>query len=362
MKEITKNKARKRKKSRVMIIAFLLHLLLNVGCAKNDSIAETGKDAQSTLPKEQTVTDWTREKESPGKSEMLPEEGTLTGKTIGICMPETEQERWQEDAKQIKMRLEDKGCKVMTEFAENAEKQKDQIETMLVKKAQLLIIAPVESDGLAEVLNKAADQGISVISYDEVIMDTDAVDYYVMFNHYQAGRMQGAYIAERFPIADGQRRATQNMTVQVLTERENSLSAKAMYQGLEDELLLSLEETKILLTQNGEGMDAPVKVRQSQCQESQEREAATLLQVGLCRQNHQRPATDSEEMVVYQDTANEALAVSIVAETMLMDQNIEKAVKALQDQKFECFYNTQSYDNGTGIIPGFLISSEPLKD
>ena len=56
------------------------------------------------------------------------------------------------------------------------------------------------TDKLTDVLKKAKDNGISVIAYDRLLMDTDAVSYYASFDNKKVGTLIGKYISEHMEL------------------------------------------------------------------------------------------------------------------------------------------------------------------
>lgn len=58
----------------------------------------------------------------------------------------------------------------------------------------VMIIAPVKSNSLKEQLQIAKKAQIPVIAFDNLIGDSDAVDYYVGFDNVTVGRMQAEYL------------------------------------------------------------------------------------------------------------------------------------------------------------------------
>lgn len=56
------------------------------------------------------------------------------------------------------------------------------------EKTSALVIAPVDAYGLNDVLEQAYEKSIPVISYDQLIMDTDKINYYVTFDTRKAGK------------------------------------------------------------------------------------------------------------------------------------------------------------------------------
>ncbi|MCL2816757.1 MAG: sugar-binding protein [Clostridiales bacterium] len=119
------------------------------------------------------------------------------GKTqiIGIFMPTENEPRWEQDSDSLMRQLQAKDYKVETYNARgDVAEQIRQIEAMIDKGCDILVIAAIDGSSLTEVLQKAADKKIKVIAYDRLIMDTANVDYYVTFDNYEVGRLQGEYI------------------------------------------------------------------------------------------------------------------------------------------------------------------------
>jgi len=114
---------------------------------------------------------------------------------IGVCMPKKDVERWKLDGSNIRMQLEAKGYRVMLEYADDdPDKQIEQIEAMIEKKCKALIIAAADCFNLDSTLEQAYKEGITVVAYDRLIMDTQYVDYYCTFDNFEIGVEQGNYI------------------------------------------------------------------------------------------------------------------------------------------------------------------------
>ncbi|MEG6573706.1 multiple monosaccharide ABC transporter substrate-binding protein [Caldibacillus debilis] len=123
---------------------------------------------------------------------------------VGIAMPTKSAERWIQDGGNMKKILEEKGYKVDLQYAEDVvENQISQIENMITKGVDVLVIASIDGKSLTNVLEGAKAQNIPVISYDRLIMDTDHVNYYVTFDNYKVGQLQGKYIEEKLGLKEG---------------------------------------------------------------------------------------------------------------------------------------------------------------
>lgn len=116
---------------------------------------------------------------------------------IGVSMPTKSSERWITDGNTMKEELESYGYKVDLQYAENVvEDQLSQIENMIAKGVDVLVIAPIDGESLTEVLEQAANQDIEVISYDRLIMNTDHISYYATFDNYKVGVLEAEYIID----------------------------------------------------------------------------------------------------------------------------------------------------------------------
>lgn len=132
----------------------------------------------------------------------LPAHAQDKGK-IGISMPTVALQRWVIDGLALGRSLGKLDYEPDLKFADNKPKQQiAQIDQMIADGARVLIVAPVDGPALKEVLQKAADKKIKVISYDRLIRDTPNIDGYATFDNYQVGVMQGEDIVRRLGVND----------------------------------------------------------------------------------------------------------------------------------------------------------------
>ena len=90
--------------------------------------------------------------------------------TIGIAMPTKSSARWIADGDNMVKVLQAKGYKTDLQYADNdIPNQLAQVENMITKKEKVLVIAAIDGTTLSDALQKAADAGIKVISYDRLI-------------------------------------------------------------------------------------------------------------------------------------------------------------------------------------------------
>ena len=95
--------------------------------------------------------------------------------------------------------------------------QQQQAEQMITNGANVLLLVNLDSGSGAAIAANAKSQGVKVIDYDRLTLDTDATDYYVSFDNEKVGELQGQGLvdcigdkkgADRRPerLADGQQR------------------------------------------------------------------------------------------------------------------------------------------------------------
>ena len=127
------------------------------------------------------------------------------GGYIGISMPTQSSERWIKDGNTMKEILEAKGYTVDLQYAEDdIPTQKSQIENMITKGANVLIIAAVDSSTLSATLDQAGKDGVKIIAYDRLLVDTDAVSYYATFDNRGVGKLQAQSLVDGLKAKKGE--------------------------------------------------------------------------------------------------------------------------------------------------------------
>jgi len=125
-------------------------------------------------------------------------------RTVGIAMPTQSSQRWIQDGGYMKAELESRGYKVDLQYAEDdINAQVAQIENMIVKGADALVIAAIDGAALFNVLEIAAENDVKIISYDRLIINSPHVSYYATFDNFGVGVIQGGYIVDALDLASG---------------------------------------------------------------------------------------------------------------------------------------------------------------
>jgi len=126
------------------------------------------------------------------------------GKLAGIVMPTKVSQRWIDDGDNMVKALQKLGYKTDLQYGDNnVPNQVAQIENMITKGAKVLVIASIDGTALTDVLQKAHDANIPVISYDRLITKSAFVDYYATFDNFKVGVLQASYIETALALKDG---------------------------------------------------------------------------------------------------------------------------------------------------------------
>jgi putative multiple sugar transport system substrate-binding protein len=184
---------------------------------------------------------------------------TAEGGLIGVSMPTQSSTRWISDGNSIKDKLVADGFDVDLQYAEDdIPTQVTQLEGMLTKGAKALIIAAIDGTQLTDVLQKAADAKVPVISYDRLIRDSANVDYYATFDNFKVGVLQatsllvgmGVYATEASTSADGAN-AAGPLNVELFAGSPDDNNATFFFNGAMS-VLQPLIDSGVLVVKSGQ--------------------------------------------------------------------------------------------------------------
>ncbi len=104
-------------------------------------------------------------------------------------------ERWQKDRDIFVKKGESLGAKVFVQSANgNEETQMSQIENMINRGVDVLVIIPYNGQVLSNVV-KNQTEGIKVLAYDRMINDAD-IDFYISFDNEKVGELQAKALVD----------------------------------------------------------------------------------------------------------------------------------------------------------------------
>jgi putative multiple sugar transport system substrate-binding protein len=301
--------------------------------------------------------------------------------TIGVAMPTKSSERWIADGNNIKKQLEAAGYKVDLQYAEDdIPTQVSQVENMVTKGEKMLVIAAIDGTALGDVLSTAKDSNIPVISYDRLIRDTDAVDYYTTFDNEKVGVLQAQSLVAGLKASG----AKAPYNVELFAGSPDDNNATFFFNGAMS-VLKPLLDNGTLVVKSGQTDFKTVAILRWDPATAQRRMEDILtstygggakvngvlspydgLSIGILsalKSNGYGTAGQPYPTVTGQD-AEVASVKSIIAgeqfstvykdTRQLADTTVTMADAVLKGQKPEV-NNTTDYDNGTKVVPSFLL-------
>jgi putative multiple sugar transport system substrate-binding protein len=121
----------------------------------------------------------------------------VAGGTVGIAMPTKSSARWISDGNSMVEQFTAAGYEVDLQYAEDdIPNQLAEIENMITKGVDVLVIAAIDGTTLSNALENAAAAGIKVIAYDRLIRDSGNVDYYATFDNFKVGVQQASSLVK----------------------------------------------------------------------------------------------------------------------------------------------------------------------
>ncbi|MDW7754654.1 MAG: sugar-binding protein [Brevefilum sp.] len=118
--------------------------------------------------------------------------------SMGIVLPTKDEPRWIQDQTRFEAKLNEAGYDVEILFSQaDPSQEKANVEALITKGVEVIILCPHDSAAAAASAEAAREAGVTIISYDRLITDTDAVDYYVTFDSVAVGEAQAQYLVDK---------------------------------------------------------------------------------------------------------------------------------------------------------------------
>ncbi|HAF48473.1 MAG TPA: sugar ABC transporter substrate-binding protein [Anaerolineaceae bacterium] len=118
--------------------------------------------------------------------------------SVGIVLPTKDEPRWIQDQTRFEAKLNEAGYDVEILFSQaDPSQEKANVEALITKGVEVIILCPHDSAAAAASAEAAREAGVTIISYDRLITDTDAVDYYVTFDSVAVGEAQAQYLVDK---------------------------------------------------------------------------------------------------------------------------------------------------------------------
>jgi len=312
-------------------------------------------------------------------------DATGNASKIGVSMPTQSLQRWNQDGANMKSQLEAAGYKVDLQYAGDNDipTQISQIENMVTGGCKVIVIAAIDGYALTDCLENAKAAGVTIISYDRLIMNTDAVSYYATFDNWKVGTIQGEYIEQALNLKS----AAGPFYMEFFTGDPGDNNINFFFDGAMSILTPYIESGKIVCL-SGQTAKAQAATPGWATDKAQERMENIITSIGyapdgkkldavLCSNDSTAQGVINALKEVGYTAANMPVvtgqdcdkpnvklmiageqSMSIFKDTRTLASKVVEMVDAILKGAAAPVNDRKTYDNGTGIIPSYLC--EPV--
>lgn len=300
---------------------------------------------------------------------------------VGVAMPTKDLQRWNQDGENMKAQLEAAGYEVDLQYGANdIQTQVSQIENMIANGCQVLVIASIDGDSLGTVLAQAKEAGIPVIAYDRLIMNSDAVSYYATFDNWLVGVKQGEFIRDALDLDNA---GDKTFNIEFITGDPGDNNINFFFDGAMS-ILQPYLDAGTLVCPSGQTEKTVVATANWATDAAQSRFESILAsnyadgtQLDAVLASNDSTALGVENALASSYTGNYPVitgqdcdvpnvinmnkglqSMSVFKDTRTLAENVVGMVDALMKGTEPTINDTETYDNGTGIIPSYLC--EPV--
>lgn len=319
------------------------------------------------------------------------DDSTGGAKKVGIAMPTQSLERWNRDGSYLEEQFKSAGYETVVTYSDNdTNRQVSDIQNMIADGVDLLVVAAIDGEALNTVMNEAGEAGIPIIAYDRLIMN-DNVSYYVSFDNYTVGTLQGQYIVDTLDLDNAA--GPFNMEMTAGDPADNN--AGYFFQGAVDVLQPYIDAGKLVVVSGQTDFDT-VATAAWDTQTAMERAQnvlasyyadGTQVDVWLCSNdstalgvaqaiesdyagsnqpiitgqdgdeaNLKNIVDGKQSMTVYKAVANEAVVTLDLGKAILNGEEVNESLIEASGWEFDCAYDTTSYSTSEGHnCPSFLL-------
>jgi putative multiple sugar transport system substrate-binding protein len=304
--------------------------------------------------------------------------GFEEGSAIGVALPQKTSENWVLAETLFNDGLTEAGYEPDVQFANGGvSEQQNQISSMITNGVKVLIVGAIDGSQLGTQLQQAKDAGITVIAYDRLLTNTENVDYYVAYDNFQVGELQGQ------ALLDGMKAAKPEgpYNIELFAGSPDDANAKVFFDGAMSVLQPEIDNGNLVVVSGQTTFDQAVT--QGWKAENAQKRMDTLLSGnysseeldGVLSPNDTlarailtsvEGAGKATPVVTGQDSEVESVK-SIMAGKQY--STINKDTRALVEHAIEMVGNLQageepeindpdSYDNGVKTVPAYLLEPQ----
>ncbi|QZN85350.1 sugar-binding protein [Cellulomonas sp. C5510] len=311
---------------------------------------------------------------SDGSSEAAA--GFAADATIGVALPQKTSENWVLAEQLFNDGLTDAGFEPIVQFANSGvTEQQNQIQAMVEQGASVIVVGAIDGSQLGTQLEAAKDSGASVIAYDRLVKNTDAVDMYVAFDNFQVGVLQGQALLQGLE----ERKGDGPYNIELIAGSPDDANSTPFFEGAMSILQPKIDDGTLVVV-SGQTSFEQVATQGWKAENAQKRMDTILAgsytdtelhgvlspndTLGRAALTSVAQAGKDTPVVTGQDSEVESVKSIMAGEQYstiykdtreLVAQTI-KEIQLLQKGEDAEINDTESYDNGVKVVPSFLLT------
>lgn len=305
---------------------------------------------------------------------------------VGISMPTKSSARWIADGNSMVEQFTAAGYTTDLQYAEDdIPNQLAQIENMVTKGVNVLVIGAIDGTTLSNVLENAAAAGVRIIAYDRLIKGSKHVDYYATFDNFKVGVLQATNLVNGLKQRFGDQKP---WNVELFGGSPDDNNAFFFYDGAMSVLQPMIDAGDIVIQSGQVGMDkvgtlrwdgAVAQARMDNLLSANYTDKklhgalapydglsigilSSLKGIGYGSGDEKMPIVtgqDAEIPSVKSMIAGEQYS-TIFKDTRTLAGVTVGMVDALLKGETPKINDTKTYDNGEKIVPSFLLTPLPV--
>ena len=306
-----------------------------------------------------------------------PAKGFAANSLIGVALPAKTSENWVLAGDLFTNGLKEAGFQSDVQYAgasTTVADQQAQITAMVTKGAKVIVIGATDAAQLSTQVAAAHQAGAKVIAYDRLITNTPDLDYYVAFDNFKVGQLQGQALLDGMKA----KKATGPWTIELFSGSPDDNNAGVFFNGAMDVLKPAIEKGDVVVASKqtdvkqtaiqgwkAEGAQARMDQLLTSTYGSKELDCVLSPNDTLARAiiTSIKGAGKKVPVVTGQDSEVESIK-SIMAGEQYMTINKDtrnlvketiNMVKALQTGAAPQVNDQKSYNNGSKVVDTYLL-------
>lgn len=319
-----------------------------------------------------------REGSSNGDAAAGDAKGFAKDALIGVALPSKTSENWVLAGDLFTNGLKTAGFQSDVQYAgasTTVADQQAQITAMVTKGAKVIVIGATDAAQLTTQVDAAHAAGAKVVAYDRLITNTANVDYYIAFDNFKVGQLQGQALLDGMKA----KKPTGPYTVELFSGSPDDNNAGVFFNGAMDVLKPEIDKGNVIVG-SGQKDVKQTAIQGWKAEGAQSRMDSLLNSTytsgktldGVLSPNDTlaraiitsvKAAGKPIPVVTGQDSEVESVKSIMAGEqystinkdTRTLVAETIKMVQSLQTGGEPTVNDTKSYNNGVKVVPAYLL-------